>query len=111
MKLNKLEKLNLRYSLPKVKRFKPIPKPTLEEWETGDIVSGIQICLLISHLLYDVKFLIDDRPDLTAGEHQLLFISYMTAVKKLFQKDKDQSYILKKEFDEIKNNFNIKFDD
>ena len=102
----RLSELKTIQELPKIKRFKPIPKPTLEEWETGDIIDGIQICLLISRLLFNLKIKLDDE-----NVSEFVFISYMTAVKLLFQKDKDQGYIMQKEFNQIKKDFNIRFDE
>jgi hypothetical protein len=105
MRLNKLEPIQ---ELSKIKRLKPIPSLSpREEWQRGEIVSGVLINLLIAHILYNQKILIDTVMD--TGEKRLQFHNSMMIIKYLFKVD-EAGYMMKKEFMKIKKDLKIKFD-
>jgi hypothetical protein len=108
MRLNKLEKLDLRYSLPKVKRFKPIQPPTREEWEMGDTMNSINLICLNVRLLLNAKII--NESDMDDGEINLYVNNAMKTVSRIFECI-DNGYMMKTEFDTIKRDFNIRFDD
>ena len=90
--------------------MKPIPSLSArEEWQRGAIVNAIEIILLISHVNYNAMMIIEDGKEWT-GEKKLLIDSHLLIVKKLFELEKEQGYMMKKEFNQIKKDFKIKFD-
>jgi hypothetical protein len=97
MRLNKLEPIQ---GLTNIKRLEPIPSLS------PPIVSGATITLLIAHLLHDQSLLIDTVVD--EGEKNLQFYTSMKMIKYLFKADKE-GYMMLKEFNKIKRDFNIRF--
>lgn len=96
--------------LTNLKRMKPIPSLSArEEWQRGAIVSGIKINLLISYTLYNAMMILEDGKEWT-GEKALLIDTHLLIVKRLLQIDEEQGYMMKKEFNQIKKDFKIKFD-
>ncbi|MDP3301967.1 MAG: hypothetical protein Q8S36_08390 [Sulfuricurvum sp.] len=105
MRSNKLESIQ---GLTNIEQLKPIASLSpLEEWQRGAIVNTIQICLLVSHILYNQKMLIDTAMD--RGEKNLQFYNSTLIVKRLFGLI-DDGYMIKKEFLQIKKDLKIKFD-
>lgn len=106
MRSNKLEVIQ---ELPKIQRLKAIPSISpIEDWQKGEIVNAIKILLLISYVNYDAMMIIEDGQEWTCDK-ALLINSYMLIVKRLFELV-DDGYMMKKEFNQIKKNFKIKFD-
>ncbi|MDO9207504.1 MAG: hypothetical protein Q7T91_04555 [Sulfuricurvum sp.] len=88
--------------------MKPIPSLSpREELQRGEIVSAPKIFLLISHILYNQKILIDMVMD--RGEKNLQFYTSMKMVKYLF-KVGEEGYMMRKEFYQIKKDLKIRFD-
>lgn len=96
--------------LTNIKRLKSIPSLSpREEWQRGKIVNWSHIALLISHVNYNAMMIIQDGKEWT-GEKELLLNSHLLIVKRLFGL-MDEGYMMKKEFMQIKSDFNIRFDD
>ena len=72
-------------------------------------MNAIQICLLISHVGYNAMMIIEDGKEWT-GAKALLIDSHFLIVKRLFERI-DEGYIMQKEFNQIKRDFNIRFDE
>ena len=107
MKSNKPKSIQ---DITNLKRLKPIPSLSpREEWQLGEIVSAVKILLLISYVSYYAMMIIEDGKEWT-GDKALIFNSYMLIVKRLFELV-DDGYMMKKEFNQIKRDFKIKFDD
>lgn len=106
-----MEKLESIQSLTSLKPLKPISSLSpREEWQRGATVNAVKILLLISHVNYNAMMIIEDGKEWT-GEKRLLIDSHLLIVKRLFQLEKEQGYMMKKEFSQIKKDFKIKFDD
>ena len=107
MKLSKPKSIQ---GLTEIKRLKPIGKLLqIEDWQNGAIVDSIKIILLISHVNYNAMMIIEDGKEWT-GEKALIIDSHLLIVKRLFER-MDDGYIMQKEFNRIKRDFKVKFDD
>jgi hypothetical protein len=105
MRLNKPKAIQ---GLTNIKRLKSIPSLSpREEWQRGGIVNAPKIFLLISHILYNQKILIDTVMD--RGEKNLQLYTSTKMVKYLF-KAGEEGCMMKKDFNQVKRDFKIRFD-
>jgi len=102
MRLNKLPKLSTLQNVTEITHLTPLPSLS------PPIVSGVTINLLIAHLLHDQSLLIDTVMD--AGEKNLKFYTSMKMIKYLFEMS-DHNFMMQEEFNQIKRDFKIRFDD
>jgi hypothetical protein len=107
MRLNKPKAIQ---GLTNIKRLKSIPSLSpLEEWEMGDTMNSIDLICLNARLLLNAK-IINESDNMDDGEINLYVNNAMKTVKRIFECI-DNGYMMKTEFDTIKREFNIRFDD